>query len=39
MTLPKKLVVLAEPMANSSMLVFPKSTAPESHRFLETVDS
>ena len=38
-TLPKKLVVLAEPIANSSIFVFPNITAPESQRFFDTVDS
>ena len=38
-TLPKKLVVFAEPIANSSKLVFPNKTAPSSQRLLETVDS
>ena len=32
-TLPKKLVVLAEPIANSSIFVLPKRTAPEFHKF------
>ena len=38
-TLPKALVTLAEPIANSSMLSLPSITAPARHRFAVTVDS
>ena len=38
-TLPKKLVVLAEPIANSSIFVFPRITAPSLIKLFETVDS
>jgi hypothetical protein len=36
---PKWLVMVDEPMANSSMLVLPSSTAPASQTFRVTVDS
>ena len=36
---PKKLVTLDEPMANSSRLVLPSSTAPARHRLPLTVNS
>ena len=38
-TFPKKLVVLAEPIANSSIFVFPNIIAPFLHKFCDTVDS
>ena len=36
---PSILVTLADPMANSSMLVLPSMTAPARHRLAVTVDS
>ena len=36
---PLKLNMFAEPMANSSMLVFPNITAPARHRLAVTLDS
>src|SRR5271156_5438016 len=39
MTLPKWLVVLLEPIANSSRLVLPRHTAPASHMRAVTEDS
>ena len=39
MTGPSALVTLAEPMANSSMLVLPSMSAPAAHRLAVTVDS
>ncbi len=36
---PKAEVSFDEPMANSSLLILPSSTAPSRHRFAVTVDS